>query len=76
MIPLEIDLERVHRTREVGLRGLGQQLKSFRDRTVEFSVYSAAARNWPYLNSLGKLEKPTRSLRDPGDQPKEVSSEP
>jgi len=76
MIPLEIDLERVHRTREVGLRGLGQQLKSFRDRTVEFSVYSAEGRTWPYLHSLGRLEKPTRSPRVPGEQPKEVPGEP
>ncbi len=74
MIPLEIDLDRVKRSREVGLRGLGQQLKSFRDRTVEFDVYSAEGRTWPYLHSLGPLEKPTRgSHHEAGIQPKELS---
>ena len=38
-IPVEIDLSRVRREREVGIRGLGQTLKSFRDRPVEFPVY-------------------------------------
>ena len=60
MIPYEIDFERVHRTREVGLRGLGQQLKSFRDRKVEFAVYSPEARAWPALQNLGPLQKPGR----------------
>jgi predicted amidohydrolase len=60
MIPLEIDLDRVRRTRERGLRGLGQQLKSFRDRKVEFSLYGPQGRDWPYLNSLGPLRKPER----------------
>lgn len=74
MIPLEIDLDRVHRSREVGLRGLGQQLKSFRDRKVEFEVYSPEGRNWPHLHKLGPLEKPTRH-EHPGLQPKELTSE-
>src|SRR5262245_52370507 len=34
VFPLELDLERVRRSRELGLRGLGQPLKSFRDRRV------------------------------------------
>lgn len=63
MIPFEIDFDRVRRSREVGLRGLGQQLKSFRDRGVEFSVYTQEARNWPFLNSLGPLAKPDRGSR-------------
>jgi predicted amidohydrolase len=71
MIPFEIDFERVRRSREVGLRGLGQQLKSFRDRTVEFPVYSREGRSWPYLNSLGPLVKPDRGSRV-GIQPKET----
>jgi predicted amidohydrolase len=69
MIPYEIDFERVHRTREVGLRGLGQQLKSFRDRKVEFAVYSPEARQWPALQKLGPLRKPDRGSRV-GLQPK------
>lgn len=70
MIPFEIDLERVRRSREVGLRGLGQQLKSFRDRRLEFSVYQPEARQWPYLQSLGPLQKPDRGSQA-GIQPKE-----
>lgn len=71
MIPLEIDLDRVRRSREVGLRGLGQQLKSFRDRRVEFTVYSPEARRWPYLNSLGALVKPERGSSVGLTNPKE-----
>lgn len=37
--PSEIDLFRVRRSRELGLRGLGQPLKSFRDRKVHLPVY-------------------------------------
>jgi predicted amidohydrolase len=71
MIPFEIDFNRVRRSREVGLRGLGQQLKSFRDRTVEFPIYSGEGRSWPYLNSLGPLVKADRGSRV-GIQPKET----
>jgi len=72
MVPFEIDFDRVRRSREVGLRGLGQQLKSFRDRKVEFSVYSTEARGWPYLNSLGPLAKPDRGSRAGIINPKET----
>lgn len=72
MIPLEIDFDRVRRSREVGLRGLGQQLKSFRDRTVEFGVYTADGRTWPYLNSLGPLQKPDRGSMVGLHNPKEI----
>jgi deaminated glutathione amidase len=61
MIPLEIDLERVRRSRERGIQGLGQLLKSFRDRPVDFSIYQSGAKS-PYLDSLGPLEKPSRGL--------------
>lgn len=71
MIPFEIDLRRVERSREIGLRGLGQQLKSFRDRRVEFAVYTPEARTWPYLSSLGPLAKPDRGTRA-GLNPKEI----
>lgn len=63
IIPIEIDLDRVHRTREVGLRGLGQPLKSFRDRKVDFSVYKDATGALPYLDSLGPLVKAQRRSR-------------
>ncbi len=72
MIPFEIDITRVERSREIGLRGLGQQLKSFRDRKVEFTLYGAGGREWPYLASLGPLAKPDRGTRA-GLNPKELS---
>jgi hypothetical protein len=57
IIPVEIDLEQVRRQREVGLRGLGQVLKSFRDRNVDFDIYR---RRSGYLDSLGALTVPVR----------------
>ena len=58
IIPVEIDFERVRRERERGLRGLGQPLKSFRDRSVSFPVYGNDPAQNVYLHSLGPLEKP------------------
>ncbi|MDX1634733.1 MAG: carbon-nitrogen hydrolase family protein [Marinobacter sp.] len=60
MVPVEIDLNRVRREREHGLRGLGQPLKSFRDREVNFSLYQSENRSSPFLDSLGPLAKPVR----------------
>ncbi len=62
-IPLEIDLDRVSRSREVGLRGLGQPLKSFRDRTFDFPCYQTGYVS-EYLSSLGPLVKPKRGTFD------------
>jgi predicted amidohydrolase len=60
IIPIEIDLDQVRRQRSKGIMGgLGQPLKSFRDRAVEFSVYQDGF-NTDYLNSLGPLEKANR----------------
>ena len=63
-IPVEINLDRVRREREVGIRGLGQPLKSFRDRPVDFPVYQRGG-DFPedYLRSLGPLAKPERGSR-------------
>ena len=58
MFPIEIDLDMVRRQRETGMRGLGQVLKSFRDRSVDFSVYDRASGTDAYLHSLGALTKP------------------
>ena len=58
--PIEVDLFRVRRSREIGLRGLGQPLKSFRDRTVQFPVYGPDWRQHGFYSELGPLEKPTR----------------
>lgn len=63
LIPLELDLDRVRRSRERGLRGLGQPLKSFRDRKLRFKVYDPRWKDREYLESLGPLEKPVRPTR-------------
>ena len=63
MIPIEIDLDRVRRSREVGLRGLGQPLKSFRDRKVTFDIYGKDNYVPEYLNTLGPLVKPERGSK-------------
>ena len=62
MMPIEIDLDRVRRERERGVRGLGQTLKSFRDRPVDFPVYQRSGPTETYLHSLGPLVKPARPL--------------
>lgn len=62
-IPVEINLDRVRREREVGIRGLGQPLKSFRDRPVDFPVYQRGGPAEAYLHSLGPLSKPERGSR-------------
>ncbi|MGC3874513.1 carbon-nitrogen hydrolase family protein [Halomonas sp. GXIMD04776] len=65
IIPIEIDLQRVRRERETGLRGLGQPLKSFRDRQVEFSLYRSETGSSPFLDTLGPLAKPVRQNIEP-----------
>ncbi|MFT3721763.1 carbon-nitrogen hydrolase family protein [Pseudorhodoferax sp.] len=60
IMAIEVDLARLRRERERGLRSnLGQPLKSFRDRDCEFRLYRAdAAAEFPYLHTLGPLTKP------------------
>ncbi|MEW2911267.1 carbon-nitrogen hydrolase family protein [Leisingera sp. JC11] len=58
MFPIEIDLDQVRRQRETGLKGLGQVLKSFRDREAEFTVYDRNSGADAYLKTLGPLETP------------------
>ena len=58
-IPIELNLEQVSRSRERGLRGLGQPLKSLRDRKFDFPHYAPGARS-AYFDSLGALELPKR----------------
>jgi predicted amidohydrolase len=69
LIPIEIDLQAVRRQRETGLRGLGQPLKSFRDRTVDFPVYGRASGADAYLHTLGPLAMPERGSRAGLDAP-------
>ena len=57
-IPIEIDIERVKRSRELGVLRLGQPLKSFRDHIGDFDIYKKGKKH-PYLESLGPLIKPT-----------------
>jgi predicted amidohydrolase len=60
IIPLEIDLDEVRRSRENGSFNLGQPLKSFRDRRVKLAVYEGPSE---YLNRLGPLAKARREPR-------------
>ncbi len=59
IFPLELNIERVKRSRELGVLRLGQPLKSFRDQIGMFDIYQKGAEH-PYLDSLGPLIKPTR----------------
>jgi len=61
IVPVEVDFNRVRRERERGLHGLGQPLKSFRDRSVKFSLYSSENGSSPFLDTLGPLAKPARN---------------
>lgn len=61
IIPLELNIDRVKRSRELGILRLGQPLKSFRDhiKNDRFGIYKPDIPT-PYLDSLGPLNKPTR----------------
>lgn len=63
MFPIEVDLDQVRRQREMGLKGLGQVLKSFRDRSTDFSVYDRASGTDAYLKTLGPLEMHAKGSR-------------
>ncbi len=63
LFPIELDLDMVRRQRETGMKGLGQVLKSFRDRSVDFSVYDRNSGWDEYLNTLGPLEVPKQGSR-------------
>ena len=55
IFPLPLDLDRVRWDREHGLLGLGQVLKSFRDRRTKFPVYANQDNEPPFLDSLGPI---------------------
>jgi hypothetical protein len=63
MFPIEVDLSMVRRQRETGMKGLGQVLKSFRDRSTDFSVYDRNSGTDAYLQTLGPLEVPQQGSR-------------
>ncbi len=73
-IPIEVELDLVRRQPATGLRGLGQTLESFRDRTCDFPVYSGGF-DTRYPDSLGPLSMPTRGTQEGigGAPPAEVS---
>jgi predicted amidohydrolase len=54
-----LDLDRVKHTRENGILGLGQPLKSFRDHKLKFPQYISGAVS-KSLGQLGSLKKPNR----------------
>ena len=54
IFPINIDLDLIRQVRAEGANGLGQVLKSFRDRRVAFSTYDNNAAS-AYLESLGPL---------------------
>jgi len=60
IVPIEVDFDAVRRQRETGLKGLGQPLKSFRDRAVEFPCYDSGGNASAYWSRLGPLAMPTR----------------
>lgn len=60
IMPVAVDLGRVRRERETGLLGLGQTLKSYRDRSIDFERWQRGPMASAYLSSLGPLEKPNR----------------
>jgi predicted amidohydrolase len=60
IFPLELNISRVRRSRELGVLRLGQPLKSFRDHIGQFNIYQAGTQ-LPYLHSLGPLIKPSRA---------------
>jgi predicted amidohydrolase len=74
IFPLELDIELVKRSRELGVLRLGQPLKSFRDHIHTFNIYQPETK-LPYLDSLGPLIKPTHlsSLSDLKKQEAELS---
>lgn len=63
MFPIEVDLDMVRRQRATGMKGLGQVLKSFRDRSTDFSVYDRASGTDAYLKTLGPLETPQKGTQ-------------
>ncbi|SFA42229.1 Predicted amidohydrolase [Paracoccus halophilus] len=67
MFPIEVDLDQVRRQRLNGLKGLGQVLKSFRDRAVDFPVYDRSSGTDAYLQSLGPLAMPRQGAVFTGD---------
>ncbi len=66
IMPVTVDFERIRRSRETGLMGLGQPLKSFRDAPVAFPPYAPGATKSGALAGLGEMKTPQRPIRRGG----------
>lgn len=60
VFPIEIDLDFVRRVRRRGWHGIGQVLKSFRDRAVDFPACGDRHLPFDALTALGPLRLPER----------------
>ena len=60
IFPIEVDLDLVRRVRRRGWHGIGQVLKSYRDRAVDFPVCGDRNLQFDGLASLGPLQLPDR----------------
>ena len=56
---VDVDMNRIRRTRERGIMGLGQPLKSYRD-AAHVYPHEGMANRGNYLDNLGALEVPSR----------------
>jgi predicted amidohydrolase len=61
IFPLEIDLDQVRRVRRRGWNGIGQVLKSFRDRAVDFPASADRQHPPDAFRELGPLVLPERN---------------
>ena len=59
-MPVHIDLYQVTRSREKGMMGLGQTLKSFRDSQVSFTAYQSQ-HDSQSLQQLGALTRASQA---------------
>ena len=60
VFPVEVDFDYVRRVRRRGWQGVGQVLKSFRDRAVDFPVCGDRFLEFEALRALGPLARPER----------------
>lgn len=60
VFPVEVDFEYVRRVRRRGWNGIGQVLKSFRDRSVDFPVCGDRSLEFEAFKALGPLKPPGR----------------
>jgi predicted amidohydrolase len=59
-IPFMVDFDRVRKSRRLGLQGLGQVLKSFRDTPIEYPCYRGQYRESAAMAGMGPLVMPER----------------